>query len=351
MRPNTTVAWERYPHIAESDRARAWLILQDNLRLSPATVDAYGRALEGYLAFSQERHVEADTARKDHVARFVRHLLSHEPRRGRRQGGRTAPSGLANATIQQRLTAVRLYYDYLSEEGVRPDNPVGRGRYTPGKGYGGHQERGLLPRFHKLPWIPGEDEWKAVLAAARDESPRNRLMLALAYDAALRRSELCGVQTGDLDPAHRLLRVRAESSKSGRERVVPYSEPTGALLGGYLARRRELSRERGPLFLSESRRNRAQPVTIWTWSKVVEGVAARAGVERFTTHTPRHLCLTDLARAGWDVHEIATFAGHRSIQSTLLYIHLSGRELAAKLEAGMAEIHAWRVQAMGEALR
>ena len=39
---------------------------------------------------------------------------------------------LANATVQQRLTAVRLFYDHLIEEGVRDNNPVGRGRYAPG---------------------------------------------------------------------------------------------------------------------------------------------------------------------------------------------------------------------------
>jgi integrase/recombinase XerD len=111
-----------------------------------------------------------------------------------------------------------------------------------------------------------------------------------------------------------------------------------------------LSAPRGLLFLSESRRNRAQPITIWSWSKVVERIAKRAGILRFTTHTLRHLCLTDLARAGWDIHEIATFAGHRSILSTLQYIHLSGRELARKLEQSSAEIHAWRVNMAAEAL-
>ncbi len=79
-------------------------------------------------------------------------------------------------------------------------------------------------------------------------------------------------------------------------------------------------------------------------------MADHAGLPGFTTHTPRHLCLTDLARADWDIHEIATFAGHRSIQTTLQYIHLSGRELAAKLARGMDEIHAWRVKMTGEAL-
>jgi hypothetical protein len=57
----------------------------------------------------------------------------------------------------------------------------------------------------------------------------------------------------------------------------------------------------------------------------------------------RHLCLTDLARMGWELHTIATFAGHRSVDTTMAYIHLSGRDLAAKLNAGMAQIHAWRI--------
>jgi integrase len=175
-------------------------------------------------------------------------------------------------------------------------------------------------------------------------------MLALSYDAALRREELCSLQSGDIDPSRRTISIRAENTKNRRARVVPYSEATSKLFGAYLKERRILSTERGLLFLSESRRNRARPITIWTWSKVVESISLRAGVRQFTTHTSRHLCLTDLARANWDIHEIATFAGHRSIESTLLYIHLSGRDLAAKLARGMAAIHDWRVRTIAEVL-
>ncbi|HUO37498.1 MAG TPA: hypothetical protein VMU34_06550 [Mycobacterium sp.] len=46
---------------------------------------------------------------------------------------------------------------------------------------------------------------------------------------------------------------------------------------------------------------------------------------------------------GWELHAIATFAGHRSTDSTLQYIHLSGRELSAKLNSSMAQVHAWRI--------
>ena len=127
------------------------------------------------------------------------------------------------------------------------------------------------------------------------------------------------------------------------ERVVPYSAPSGVLLQTYLAHRGKISRARGPLFLSESRRNYGQPVTLWTWSKVVRRIAVDSGVERFSTHTTRHLCLTDLARMGWELHAIATFAGHRSTDSTLRYIHLSGRELSEKLNRGMARSEERRV--------
>jgi integrase len=250
--------------------------------------------------------------------------------------------------LQQRLVPVRLFYDFLIEEGVRDSNPVGRGRYTPGRQFGGGA-RPLVPRMVKLPWIPAESEWARLLDAFRREPIRNRLMLALAYDSALRREELCSLRTDDFDPAHRTLRVRAETTKTRRERIVPYSASTGVLLGSYLRHRGTLSRARGPLFLSESRRNLAEPLTLWTWSKVVRRVALAADVPRFSTHTTRHLCLTDLARMGWELHAIASFAGHRHTETTLQYIHLSGRDLAEKLKNGMEHIHSWRVQMLASA--
>jgi integrase/recombinase XerD len=173
-------------------------------------------------------------------------------------------------------------------------------------------------------------------------------MLAFAYDAGLRREELCSLRSDDIDPSQRTLRIRAETTKGRRERIVPYSTSSSELLHGYLHHRRTLGQKRGPLFLSESRRNYTEPISIWSWSKVIRGLARGAQVNKFSTHTLRHLCLTDLARAGWDIHEIAAFAGHRSIQTTLLYIHLSGRDLSAKLAAGMAQIHARRAQMLAE---
>ncbi|MFF3159217.1 tyrosine-type recombinase/integrase [Streptomyces sp. NPDC057910] len=334
---------EKWPVLGRHERAAGWLQVWTDLGRAPRTIDAYARGLAEYLEMCERENVDPLTANRAHVAVYVRELTSRPSRRGANVVSIDSGSGLANATIQQRLVPVRLFYDFLMEDGQRDSNPVGRGRYTPGRRRGGH-ERGLVPRLTKLPWIPTEQQWMDVLAVAAEEPIRNRVMLALAYDAALRREELCSLRTGDLDPAHRTLRVRAETTKNRLERVVPYSAPTGVLLSGYLAHRAKISRARGPLFLSESRRNHAQPLSLWTWSKVVRRIALAADVPRFSTHTTRHLCLTDLARMGWELHAIATFAGHRHTDSTLTYIHLSGRDLADKLNRGMEQIHGWRVQ-------
>lgn len=334
---------ERWPVLAAVPPALAWLGMRSDLGAAARTLDAYARGLSEYLAFCAGLGADPIRAKREHVARFVRHLTE---RPARHAGAGPSFSGrpcLSNAAVQQRLTAVRLFYDHLVEEGLRDTNPVGRGRYAPGAHVGRGNRRGLVPRQVRLPWIPDEADWHAILAAARDEPIRNRAMLALSYDAGLRREELCSLRTDDLDPGHRLLRVRAETTKGRRERVVPYSAVGGELLRAYLQHRAGISRARGPLFLSESRRNHAQPLTPWTWSKVVRRIALAAGVARFGTHTLRHLCLTDLARAGWELHAIATFAGHRDPATTMQYVHLSGRELAGKLARGMAQIHDWRV--------
>ena len=340
----------RWPVLAGCPEALTWLGIQVDLGLAPRTIEAYARGLTDYLLVCEREGIDPLTAERAEIARYVRDLTERPSRRGANVVALDSGVGLANATLQQRLVAVRLFYDHLVEEGRRERNPVGRGRYTPGKGFGGRRDRGLIPRFTKLPWIPSDAQWRQILEAARGEPLRNRLMLALAYDAGLRREELCLLRTDDLDPARRTVRIRAETTKGRRERVVPYSAPTGALLRAYLDERRRLSPARGPLFLSTSRRNRAAPITLWTWSKVVRGLAERGGVPGFSTHTLRHLCLTDLARAGWELHLIASFAGHRNPQTTLQYIHLSGRELAAKLARGMAEVHAWRVAQLGQVL-
>jgi hypothetical protein len=98
------------------------------------------------------------TANRSQVALFAREPTTRRSSRGANVVALDSGSGLANATLQQRLVLVRLFYDFLVEEGLRESNPVGRGRYIPGRAVRG-QVRPLVPQMVKLPWIPTEAEW------------------------------------------------------------------------------------------------------------------------------------------------------------------------------------------------
>lgn len=317
---------------------------------APNTIDAYARGLQEFLQFCAGVGVDAVAADRACVARYVAQLLGKASPHGAKVLAIDSGAGLSNATIQQRLTVLRTFFDFLVEEGLRKANPVGRGAYSTGR-FRRRAARGMVPRFRRLPWIPSEADWRSFLRVARAEPIRNRFMLGLAYDCGLRREELCSLLSSDLDPAHRLVRIRAETTKGRADRVVVYSAATGILLRQYLRHRSTLYRGTGPLFVSESRRNRAQPITLWTWSKVVRQLATRAELPRFSTHTLRHLCLTDLARAGWELHEIASFAGHKNPATTQLYIHLSGRDLAERMARTCADLRRERVDALPKSAR
>jgi integrase/recombinase XerD len=331
------IQWDRVPLVASEKDACAWLGFQACRGLALNTLNAYGRNLERYLRFLNSYDKKPHEIGQEIVGAYLRDLVKpsatpEEP-----------DIRMANATIQQHLAALRMFYDFLVEEGRCTRNPYRRGE--------GRSSLPLVRREHKLPTIPTEEEWCRVLCETAKEPIRNRLMLAMSYDAGLRREELCLLETSDIDPSRRTIRVRAETTKNRRSRILPYSVTTDELYGHYLEHRRTLSRQRGRLFLSQSPRNRAEPISIWTWSKVVSVIAKRAGAMGFTPHTLRHLCLTDLARADWDIHEIATFAGHRSIETTMIYVHLSARDLATKLNATMAQLHQQRLEGMGRLFR
>src|SRR4051812_34287211 len=132
--PNAAPLWERWPALAAVPPALAWLSMRADLGLAHRSTDAYARGLSEYLAFCAAAAADPLTARREHVARFVRHLTERPSRHVGADAGSpsSARPRLSNATVQQRLTAVRLFYDHLVEEGLRDTNPVGRGRYAPG---------------------------------------------------------------------------------------------------------------------------------------------------------------------------------------------------------------------------
>ena len=266
---DTEVRWELYPVVGVTEPARAFILRLHQLSRRPKTVDAYARNLDRFLACFRdkpsERWLEAD---EGDILAYVADLRRHGLRSSRELPDKVVPfsgSRLADATIAQYVVALRQFYDFLIRTRLRRDqvNPVPRGR----RGYGNKPERGALPPPRRLPWIAPADIWeRIVLHVVTQETARNRAMILVAYDGALRREELVGLRDVDYDRSRALLHVRAATSKSGRDRWVPLSPIGQRALDSYLERpRRALvaalgQDEGGPLFLSESTRNPGQPL-------------------------------------------------------------------------------------------
>jgi site-specific recombinase XerD len=334
-----SIRWNLYARIAALESARNWIEIQQKLLRAPKTIDAYARGLDDFVRVCQQRSVRIESATKGDIACYVEDLATR-PRSGDAKSNGDGAAGLANKTILQRLTAVRLFYDFLMETGVRTTNPVGRGRYTPGSGFYGLRHRALVPRYQRPPWIPNGEQWQAFLEyTVREEPLRNQIMVFIAYDGALRRSELLSLMISDIDFPHQKITIRPEVAKYRSSRVVFYSDATSDLLSAYVRCRSSLpSLRRDSLFVSESRRNSGAGLTFEMWNKIVRRIAEQTGLPQFTTHTFRHLRLTDLARCRLELYEIATYAGHRNPKTTQQYIHLSGEELRQRIQRATRSI-------------
>ena len=127
------VRWSRHPSVAANDWGRRWLQIQADMGLAQNTVDAYGRGLEEFLCFARSVGAAFLEVRREHIAAYVRFLRTKPGQEERTVVVIDAASRLSNATLQQRLTVVRLFYDFLIEEQQTDRNPVGRGGTHPGR--------------------------------------------------------------------------------------------------------------------------------------------------------------------------------------------------------------------------
>lgn len=74
--------------------------------------------------------------------------------------------------------------------------------------------------------------------------------------------------------------------------------------------------------------NRGQPLTPKGLEQIIRDARKRADLDHCTCHQLRHTCFTRLREAGMSLEAIQAQAGHRSIESTRIYLHLANAWLA-----------------------
>ena len=161
------------------------------------------------------------------------------------------------------------------------------------------------------------------------------------------RSSACASQTSKSVSGH----CSSPKAKEATERVVPISNTFFAELGEYLVHERPKDASTDKVFVTLKGPSRGQCLSAQGVETIFLSARQRAGLERATCHQLRHTCLTRLREAGMALEAVQAQAGHLSIESTRIYLHLTNDWLANEyhqaitaVDAHAAEFHAmWAV--------
>jgi integrase/recombinase XerD len=234
--------------------------------------------------------------------------------------------GVATSTVARRLSLISGFFAYLQARGDIAANPVPRGlpsrreRLRPGKGVP------LTRRTRTLPRILAPTEVDALTGALRTH--RDRAMVAAMVFGGLRRCEVLGLRLEDLRVAER--RVFIAEGKGGHQRLVPVSARFFAAVAAFLDTERPAGAETDRVFVVLKGPNRGRPLSAKGLDEVLAGAKRRAGLSHATCHELRHTCLTRLREAGMALEAVQAQAGHASIESTRIYLHLADDWLASQ---------------------
>ena len=274
-------------------------------RLSPHTIDGYGRDLTLVTALLPADRPAIEQARRADLQRIVRDLM----------GQGRSPRSVARA-----VACVRGFFRFLAVGGHRTDNPADDLR---------------APRAWKtLPKFLTTDEVDALLAAPDVRGPRglrDRALIEVLYATGLRVSELVGLRPQDLNLESGYLTC---TGKGRKERLVPIGDEAASWVTRYLRESRPalLGRRSSPRLFVNARGGGPGLSRVGFW-KILKGYGRQAGLARtLSPHVLRHSFATHLLERGADLRAIQMMLGHADLSTTQIYTHILDARLRTVYE-------------------
>jgi integrase/recombinase XerD len=225
---------------------------------------------------------------------------------------------LARSTVARKASAMRRFFGFLAEEGLRGDDPSA-----------------ALPRpgaARSLPKVLSHADVDGLFKAieSRLEMVRNPANLRLSalfellYGSGLRATELVSLPRNAMRGDQPFLILKG---KGGRERLVPLSDRARAAAADYAA-----TLPTGGLWLFPSGKKHLSRVRLY---QLVRELAGEAGIapERISPHVLRHAFATHLLEGGADLRALQTMLGHADIATTQIYTHVDSKRLVDLVNA------------------
>lgn len=221
-------------------------------------------------------------------------------------------SGHKPTTIQNYITATKLFFSWTAQEGYYPN-------------IADHLKGAKLDREHKKDYLTSRQVKEVLENIERDslQGLRDYAILTLMVTGGLRDIEVSRADIGDLRTAGEstVLYVQGKGRQEKTE-YVKISPPVEKAIRAYLKARGDAG-ETEPLFTSLSNNSKGKRLTTRSISGTVKKRLKEAGYnsERLTAHSLRHTAVTLSLLAGKDITEVQQFARHANITTTMIYNH------------------------------
>ncbi len=281
-------------------------------RLSPLTLEAYGRDVRQFFVFLAEHWGGAPVlaALKDLKPTDIRAFMA-----------RRRAESVESRTLMRQLAALRSLFRWLERQGKAPASPFSAVR-SPRIGKG-------LPK--PLPPDAARSLADAGLRAGEERPPwvlsRDAAVLALLYGSGLRIAEALSLRRRDAPGPSDSLTV---TGKGGKTRGVPVLPQVSRLIDDYIAACPYALPADGPLFVGQ----KGGPLSPRIIQLAMESLRGALGLpDSATPHALRHSFATHLLARGGDLRTIQELLGHASLSTTQVYTAVDMNRLMASYRA------------------
>ena len=264
--------------------------LQKVGRFSGNTVKAYRRDLEYFYDFCESRELKDISAIDEKLVR--KYIISIN-----------VNEEYEKSTISRKLSAIRSLFNYALKNDIVVSNPL---------------NRISNPQIiRKLPEVVPNDVMNRISKKLGDEEKLlHNAIVEVLYSCALRVSELCSLNLGDIEFEKGAIRVTGKGSKT---RIVPIGQESLQVVKKYLDSRSTLEYNY-PTFVT-SRNKRIYP--FYVYRLIHKYLSEETELNKKSPHVLRHTAATHMLDNGADLLAVKEILGHESLSTTQIYTHVS----------------------------
>jgi site-specific recombinase XerD len=253
--------------------------------------EAYWRRIRAFLTFLQERNISVEEMTEEDIQQYILYLKKDK--------------GLSAGTINNYVSAIKFFYTFVLDK-------EWNSRKVP-----------RMKRTKKFPVIPSKEDVIELLNST--DNLKHKAILVLIYGSGLRVSEVAKLKISDI--CSKSMRVRVDHAKHNTNRYTILSDTALKVLREYF--RKYFSGKRySPNDWLFPGQNPSDHIHVKTIKNTLIKLRDKLNLDsNISAHTLRHCFSTHALEDGVDPVFIQQMLGHKSLKTTLTYLHMTSKSL------------------------